>query len=93
MDATMRVRLPFANVNPYIRQKRGLVAPEMLYGRNDERRQVLDPDGTQIIYGGRGLGKSALLRDAEAKFATQGQGGEQLALYLSLDDIGGDGPA
>ena len=92
MDATMRVLLPFANVNPYIRQKRGLVAPEMFYGRNEERRQVIDPDGSQIIYGGRGLGKSALLRDAEAKFATQGQGGEQLALYLSLDDIGGDGP-
>jgi hypothetical protein len=92
MDATMRVLLPFANVNPYIRQKRGLVAPEMFYGRDEERRQVLDPDGTQIIYGGRGLGKSALLRDAEAKFATQGQGGEQLALYLSLDDIGGAGP-
>jgi hypothetical protein len=92
MDATMRVLLPFANVNPYIRQKRGLVAPEMFYGRNDERRQVIDPDGTQIIYGGRGLGKSALLGDAEAKFATQGHGGEQLALYLMLDDIGGDGP-
>ena len=92
MDATMRVLLPFANVNPYIHQKRGLVAPEMFYGRDEERRQVLDPDGTQIIYGGRGLGKSALLRDAEAKFQTQGQGGEQLALYLSLDDIGGAGP-
>jgi hypothetical protein len=91
MDATMRVLLPFASVNPYVRQKRGLVAEEMFYGRDPERRQVLDKDGTQIIYGGRGLGKSALLRSAESEFERQGQVGEHCAVYLSLDDIGGDG--
>ena len=57
MTATMNVLLPFSSVNPYLRQKRGVVAPEMFYGRSQERRNVLDPDGTQLVFGGRGLGK------------------------------------
>src|SRR3712207_9352452 len=59
MDATMSVLLPFSNTNPYVSKKRGLVAEEMFYGRDAERKSVLDPDGTQLMYGGRGLGKSA----------------------------------
>ncbi|WP_139209859.1 hypothetical protein [Microlunatus flavus] len=87
-QSTMRILLPFANVNPYVRQKRGLVAAEMFYGRGDERRQVLDKDGTQIIYGGRGLGKSALLHDAAAVFERSGPPGERVAIYMSLDALG-----
>ena len=87
-ETTMRVLLPFAHVNPYIRQKRGLVAEEMFYGRGDERLQVLDKDGTQIVYGGRGLGKSALLHDARAKFERTGLPGDRVAIYMSLDALG-----
>lgn len=94
MDSAMSILLPFAMVNPYVREKRGLVAEEMFYGRDAERRSVLDPEGTQIIYGGRGLGKSALLRDAQAKFEKAGGSGQRVAIYLSLDTIGmGAGPA
>ena len=48
MRAALNVLLPFSNVNPYLRQKRGVVAPEMFYGRDEERRSVLDSDGTQL---------------------------------------------
>ncbi|TDW92883.1 hypothetical protein EV137_0150 [Kribbella pratensis] len=88
LEATMMILLPFAHINPYVRQKRGLVAPEMFYGRKDEQRQVIDKDSTQIVYGGRGLGKSALLRDAEAEFERSSPGPDtRVAIYLSLDDL------
>lgn len=88
LEPTMRILLPFAHVNPYVHEKRGLVAPEMFYGRKKEQRQVIDPNGTQIIYGGRGLGKSALLRDAESEFERSAPSpGSRVAVYLSLDDL------
>ncbi|MFB7674216.1 hypothetical protein ACFC26_22660 [Kitasatospora purpeofusca] len=76
--------LPFSGVNPYIREKRGRIGREMFYGRDAERKRILDPDGTQIIFGGRGLGKSALLNDAGDRFAEQ-QPDYHQKLYLNLD--------
>ncbi|MFD0397901.1 hypothetical protein ACFVHI_07440 [Kitasatospora sp. NPDC127121] len=76
--------LPFSGVNPYIREKRGRIGREMFYGRDAERKRILDPDGTQIIFGGRGLGKSALLNDAGDRFAEQQRDYHQ-KLYLNLD--------
>ena len=95
MDTTMRILLPFAHVNPYVREKRGLVPREMFYGREEELRAVGDPRGTQIIYGGRGLGKSALLKAAEARFEDDrsGAAGERVAVYLDLNAVVGHGPA
>ncbi|MFJ7212891.1 hypothetical protein [Amycolatopsis sp. NPDC098790] len=93
MDAAMSVLLPFSSVNPYLRHKRGLVAQEMFYGRNAELDSLLDPDGTQLVYGGRGLGKSALLRAAGAKFERQRTSGEHVSIYLSLDTLGITGNA
>ena len=84
-DATMAVTLPFSNVNPYVRVKRGPVSPEMFYGRTAERNTVLDVDGTQLIFGGRGLGKSALLRSSAEHFETET---DRVALYLDLNTIG-----
>jgi hypothetical protein len=89
MTATMNVLLPFSSVNPYLRQKRGVVAPEMFYGRDQERRSVLDPDGTQLVFGGRGLGKSALLNSAAEQFRAQTKtAGERTAVYLDLKAVG-----
>ncbi|MET8009879.1 hypothetical protein ABZU86_23585 [Streptomyces sp. NPDC005271] len=76
--------LPFSGVNPYIKEKRGRIGREMFYGRDAERKSIIDPDGTQIIFGGRGLGKSALLNDAGARFADQ-QPGYHRPIYLNLD--------
>ncbi|MGW1810017.1 hypothetical protein [Streptomyces sp. NPDC002078] len=76
--------LPFSGVNPYIREKRGRIGGEMFYGRDAERKSILDPRGTQVIYGGRGLGKSALLADAGDRFTEQRPGYHQ-AVYINLD--------
>ncbi|WP_318212174.1 hypothetical protein [Streptomyces sp. SJL17-1] len=76
--------LPFSGVNPYIREKRGRIGGEMFYGRDAERASVLDRHGTQVIFGGRGLGKSALLSDAGERFEGQ-RPGYQLAVYVNLD--------
>ncbi|MFD7551069.1 hypothetical protein [Streptomyces sp. NPDC059816] len=76
--------LPFSGINPYIREKRGRIGGEMFYGRDAERKSILDPRGTQVIFGGRGLGKSALLSDAGERFAEQRPGYHQ-AVYVNLD--------
>ncbi|MGW5971721.1 hypothetical protein [Streptomyces sp. NPDC055185] len=76
--------LPFSGVNPYIREKRGRIGGEMFYGRDAERKSILDPRGTQVIFGGRGLGKSALLSDAGEHFVKQGRGHHQ-SVYINLD--------
>ncbi|MFJ8749080.1 hypothetical protein ACIREO_07070 [Streptomyces sp. NPDC102441] len=76
--------LPFSGVNPYIREKRGRIGGEMFYGRDAERKSILDPRGTQIIFGGRGLGKSALLADAGDKFMEQ-YPDYHLSVYVNLD--------
>ncbi|MCT7351020.1 hypothetical protein N4P33_02345 [Streptomyces sp. 15-116A] len=76
--------LPFSGVNPYIREKRGRIGGEMFYGRDAERKSIIDPRGTQVIFGGRGLGKSALLADAGERFMEQRPGYHQ-AVYVNLD--------
>jgi hypothetical protein len=87
LGVAMSILMPFAAVNPYIRMKRGAVAEEMFFGRDLERVQVIDPDGTQVLYGGRGLGKSALLRYAAEKFESSAEAGQRIAIYLSLDSV------
>jgi hypothetical protein len=76
--------LPFSGVNPYIREKRGRIGSEMFYGRDAERKSIIDPRGTQVIFGGRGLGKSALLADAGERFVEQRPGYHE-AVYVNLD--------
>jgi hypothetical protein len=87
LDTTMSVLLPFSAVQPYARHKRSLVAPEMFYGRDAESRSVLTPEGTQVIFGGRGLGKSALMRAAKAVFELE-PGRVAIHIELTTVDIG-----
>ncbi|MFE0422424.1 hypothetical protein, partial [Streptomyces sp. NPDC058953] len=87
VDAATETLLPFSAVNPYIKEKRGQIGREMFYGRDRERKSIIDPAGTQILYGGRGLGKSALLADAGDRFERQ-LPDRHRTLYLNLDKIG-----
>lgn len=65
---TQRVTLPFTTINPYTPFASGEVPEEVFVGRDDERRRVESPTGSMFVYGGRQLGKSALLRRVERKF-------------------------
>ena len=59
--------LPFTCVEPFFTAA-GLMPPESFYGRESERRTIMDRYGSCFVYGGRQLGKTALLRSAEAAF-------------------------
>ena len=56
----LKTALPFARVQPYTTG--GIVAPEMFIGRSKELAKIRDMNGPVFVYGGRQLGKSALLR-------------------------------
>ncbi|MFF7181055.1 hypothetical protein [Streptomyces sp. NPDC008121] len=79
--ATQRVTLPWTAYNPYTPFVAGLVPPEVFYGRQEEIAAVTDPLGALFLYGGRQLGKSALLRKVQASFP--GTPGRK-AIYVDL---------
>lgn len=62
---TQRVTLPFSTFNPYTPYAGGEVPDEVFVGRNAQSRAIQDPTGSMFVYGGRQLGKSALLRRVE----------------------------
>ena len=61
LRSTMRITLPFTAVNPYRPFRAGPVPPEIFFGRKLEIAGLLAKEGPALIYGGRRLGKSALL--------------------------------
>ena len=81
--------VPFSYVQPFVTAA-GLVPPEMFYGRELEMREVADPIGPCFIYGGRQLGKTALLRSVERKVHQPSK--NQFALWMDLkaEGIGHD---
>jgi len=84
---TQRVTLPFTAVNPYTPFAGGDVPSEMFVGREKERADVESPTGSMFVYGGRQLGKSALLRRIEKLFTDPPGPNRQrhrVALYLDL---------
>jgi hypothetical protein len=60
--------LPFSAASPYTPQLRGDTPEEMFFGRQDMIREIWDPKGSCIIYGGRQLGKSAMQRHLARKY-------------------------
>ncbi len=60
----LQAALPFARVQPYTQG--GVIAPEMFIGRSEELDQIRDMTGPVFVYGGRQLGKSALLRQVRS---------------------------
>lgn len=80
-EVMIRLCLPFCPVNPYKPFGGGLVPVEMFYGRMYEMSRVLDRDGPSIVYGGRQLGKSAIMRAAEREVANSTS---RRALFVDL---------
>ncbi len=67
LPAFLRCSLPYSALNPYTPFQAGNVPPEIYYGRDAMVRQ-LQNEGSCIVFGGRQLGKSALLRQVEREF-------------------------
>lgn len=57
---------PYSYAAPYRDWERDAVPPEMFVGRRGELSTLLDPHGSCIVYGGRRLGKTALLKHFKA---------------------------
>ncbi|WP_413756569.1 AAA family ATPase [Streptomyces sp. MMBL 11-3] len=80
--ALQRITLPWTSYNPYTPFVAGLVPPEVFYGRDEEMREVMDQAGGLFLYGGRQLGKSALLRRVAELFPSRSE--SNIAVYLDL---------
>lgn len=82
LHALFACTLPFTWLEPYFTSS-GLVPPEMFYGRKTELTVLTDYRNPQcFVYGGRQLGKTALLREAARVFHHPQQG--RIALWLDL---------
>lgn len=60
----MSVMMPFSYVQPYVWDSGNVMPPEIFMGRDKELKDIESPTGVNIVYGGRQLGKSALLKMA-----------------------------
>ena len=56
--------IPFSYCQPYVVESSHTMPPEIFIGRKDELLRIEDPNGVNLIYGGRQLGKSALFKKA-----------------------------
>lgn len=86
IEPMFRCTLPYSVVNPYFPAAAGKVPPEVYKGRTDLKRRLIDPFGTTIVYGGRQLGKSALLRQVEREYHHPENG--QYVIYEDIRNIG-----
>jgi hypothetical protein len=77
--------LPFTFTNPYTTTS-SLVPPEMFYGRRHERTQIIDSMGSCFVYGGRQLGKTALLISIKNEFHNPEEG--RVAIWFDLKAAG-----
>jgi hypothetical protein len=87
LPALFRISLPFSWAQPYL-MKGENVPHETFVGRDEEVKSLHDPNGSCIVFGGRQLGKSALLRHVYNTYNNPNKG-EYIA-YLDIDGLGMD---
>ncbi|TYC58546.1 DUF3893 domain-containing protein [Rhodobacterales bacterium] len=77
----LEVAQAFTYAHPFRDHGNKGVPPEMFVGRNEERQQILSPHGSFLMFGGRRLGKTALLH-----FVAEQQNHEHgiVAAYISM---------
>lgn len=85
----LETSLPFTAANPYNSETLGWgarVAPEMFYGREGLARELAARDGTSLVFGGRQLGKTALLRHVEESVSDANL--RRFAWFIDLKELG-----
>ena len=86
----LEVSLPFTAANPYNPETAGWgarVAREMFYGRQQLAREIAAlRDGTSLVFGGRQLGKTALLRRVQETASQPDL--RHFAWFIDLKDMG-----
>jgi hypothetical protein len=96
MPAFFNAASQFGTAEPYTTAA-GVVLPEMFFGREREIESVFQAEGTNLVYGGRQLGKTALLREVWRRNHNPQRGiiveffdlrhREHLGLTRPMDDI------
>lgn len=66
LPALLMCTLPYTTYQPFVRDG-GSTADEMFCGRTQELATLIDPNGACVVYGGRQLGKTALLERVESR--------------------------
>lgn len=75
----MAVMMPYAYYQPYVVESANVMPPEIFIGRKEELQKIEAASGVNIVYGGRQLGKSALLRMAKGDI-DQNENGDRAVL-------------
>lgn len=81
MPLMLKCTLPFTYYQPFVRDG-GPTADEMFCGRERELQTIIDPNGASVVYGGRQLGKTALLE--RAKSLRMKPENKEYAVYVSI---------
>lgn len=81
LSVMLKCTLPFTSYQPFVRDG-GATADEMFCGREEELRAITNPSGAGVVYGGRQLGKTALLQRARSLCNKPDKG--EYAVYVSI---------
>lgn len=76
---------PFAYYQPYVWESVNIMPPEIFMGRKIELEKIKSPTGVNIVYGGRQLGKSALLKKAKEDIDWNENGDR--AVYIDIKGL------
>ena len=84
IEALLKCTLPYTYYQPY-NNDGGFIADEMFFGRKKELASILDPKGSCLVYGGRQLGKTALL--LRAKSVTHRPDNKEYAMFINAQNM------
>lgn len=84
--AFVNCTLPYSYVQPFVESGGGRIPDEMFYGRVQELHSIMDIDkGAILVYGGRQLGKTALLQRVQNLMMKHEE--KSYTIYLSIQNI------
>ncbi len=80
----MELTMPFSYYQPYAEDSSRQLPIEMFMGRKDQLNNIKSPSGANIVYGGRQLGKTAILKMAQNEI-DHNENGDR-AVYIDARD-------
>ena len=81
----MSLMMPFTFYQPYVAESSRQMPPEIFIGRKAELQKIEDASGVNLVYGGRQLGKSALLKRAKNDIDNDENGDR--AVFVDIKDM------
>lgn len=81
----IEITAPFGYYQPYVWESANVMPPEIFIGRKTELERIKSATGVNIVYGGRQLGKSALLKKAREEIDNNENGDR--AVYVDIKEL------